>query len=309
VRLVPLDDRDFEGRVLLGSDGSKAFEGLYLKALGTKCLPRPSRNGYHCYPANAATIDTTRYAEDSCTRLIAYPHSGPGEMGPAWLHPSGCEPQTVAGDPAPEQCHDPRYHELGAPLAGPRFRNAGGMCLGAAEDRPAIVLGAPFPADHFPPMSGSYDSGFAAGPVELGGWGRSLRDRKLDVPCQVRVAADGAYRCLPRQGLALPAGEERGFADPGCQVPLFSMSRDQQCAFEEPAAVSVETRDPGACAAVTRVYKVGQIVYAEEPVYLQDPTTGGCTRRPTDFTYRVSFFRLGDELPPQGFPEYQLRED
>lgn len=125
---------------------------------------------------------------------------------------------------------------------------------------------------------------------EHAGW----RDTQMGVECAPQLAADGAWRCLPRPRL----GTLVFFEDEQCTQPLgaFDSARESCEPGLSPSNVAVHVPPGDACAGA-RVYTLDEAVPARATWQL---TIGGCLPSQVPAAFEVHRAR---EVPPSRFVE------
>jgi hypothetical protein len=120
----------------------------------------------------------------------------------------------------------------------------------------------------------------------------SFRDETLDLDCSMKLASDGAQRCLP--SLALGTLGPSYFTNATCTTPAVCLARGQ-CATDLPMYAS------------TYQITCGELIYqyfnyGAEVGVIYSNAAGICTQVSNQVLYDTyQFFPLGAEVPPTTF--------
>jgi hypothetical protein len=119
---------------------------------------------------------------------------------------------------------------------------------------------------------------------------RAYADTALGVDCEVRTAADGVLRCLPRQAGMF-------FSDAACTSRVaIKVLRDAP----DPKYVSDDSRANPPIDEPIKIFRVGA-ARASAQIYLG--TSTGCLLSDTDVSYEI-----GPEVDPTAFAALALRD-
>lgn len=206
-------------------------------------------------------------AADACTQFTTRLHAAGAPVAATDLHALAADGSCVAspGDPAE------LFVEMGDLLAPESFAAATRVDVGDGR----IVQrfdGAPDGKRILPQAS-------------------DLWDRQRNVPCAVRVGADGARRCLPGGGDL----DAIVYGDEACTTPIFSLSKNVAC-----------TADPVPPPEVTYNGHAYAVVgpFAATTIYAGGD--GGCSAIGPPPAYD-RWFQLGAEIAPSAYAPATLR--
>jgi hypothetical protein len=305
----------FEAKVLVGSDGSLALEGVYDLQRKGKCTPEQTEAGIRCVPVRGGFGGTgSTFADAACTRPVGGAALEPDQFAQPWDWFPNCETSTVAVTHLRPSCRrDLTFHELGPRLGEiMTYSNAGGTCQPSAASAEAYELGARIPATAFPRVVGRSEGGrirthfYTAGGVHLRGWSPALWDTQLDRPCEVREVSDGSYRCVPLGALGRPFHGERFYADAGCTQRAFRDDLRLCNSGDPPYARETQAR-PGDCGVgQVLVYRLGDKIFGDT-IYAQPANGGACIRRTIDHQQHA-YYLVEREIPPGELARFEQRE-